>query len=294
VGHGGEKYIAFTGSISIFILLANLLSVFPAFSAPTAFVYVPLACASLTFIYFNWQGVKHHGVGHYLLTFAGSPKNAADYALAFLLFPVELISTAARLLSLTVRLWANIFASDMLYTIFLSLLVKLTFFAWGKFAVLGAVLAILPIAVPMAFIGLHIFVAIIQAYVFYSAAIDLPGHCHGGRTLRVLLCRFSVRPVAGADPGTTSWRNFKEARMKKLAVVLMMFGGGRAVGACCVCTRSWSKRRIRAHRITRDCGWPGYGARGHSVERLVRAGLLQPLAKAWRAIPAQAGRFAPR
>jgi F-type H+-transporting ATPase subunit a len=166
VGHGGEKYIAFTGSISVFILLANLLSVFPAFSAPTAFVYVPLACASLTFIYFNWQGVRHHGVGHYLLTFAGSPKNAADYALAFLLFPVELISTAARLLSLTVRLWANIFASDLLYTIFLSLLVKLTFFAWGKFAVLGAVLAILPVAVPMAFIGLHIFVAIIQAYVF--------------------------------------------------------------------------------------------------------------------------------
>lgn len=166
VGHGGGKYIAFTGSISIFVLLSNLLSVFPAFSAPTAAVYVPLACASLTFIYFNWQGVRHHGVGDYLLTFAGSPKNAADYALALLLFPVELISTAARLLSLTVRLWANIFASDMLYTIFLSLLVKLTFFAWGKFAVLGAVLAILPVAVPMAFIGLHIFVAIIQAYVF--------------------------------------------------------------------------------------------------------------------------------
>ena len=166
VAHGGDKFIAFTGSISIFILLSNLLSVFPAFSAPTAAVYVPLACASLTFIYFNWQGVRHHGVGHYLLTFAGSPKNAADYALAFLLFPVELISTAARLLSLTVRLWANIFASDMLYAIFLSLLVKLTFFAWGKFAVLGAVLAILPVAVPMAFIGLHIFVAIIQSYVF--------------------------------------------------------------------------------------------------------------------------------
>src|SRR6266446_3204797 len=141
VTHGGEKFIAFTGSISIFILLSNLLSVFPAFSAPTAVVYVPLACASLTFIYFNWQGLRHLGVGHYLLTFAGSPKSAADYALAFLLFPVELISTAARLLSLTVRLWANIFASDMLYTIFLSLLVKLTFFAWGKFAVLGAVLA---------------------------------------------------------------------------------------------------------------------------------------------------------
>jgi len=109
VAHGGWKYIAFTGSISIFILLSNLLSVFPAFSAPTAVVVVPLACASLTFIYFNWQGVRHHGVGHYLLTFAGSPKTAADSALAFLLFPVELISTAARLLSLTVRLWGEYF-----------------------------------------------------------------------------------------------------------------------------------------------------------------------------------------
>jgi F-type H+-transporting ATPase subunit a len=166
VGHEGRKHVAFVGSISIFVLLSNLLGVFPAFSAPTAVVVVPLACALLTFIYFNWQGVRHHGVGHYLLTFAGSPKSAADYALAFLLFPVELISTAARVLSLTVRLWANIFASDMLYAIFLSLLIKLTMFAWGKFAVLGAVLAILPIAVPMAFIGLHIFVAIIQAYVF--------------------------------------------------------------------------------------------------------------------------------
>jgi F-type H+-transporting ATPase subunit a len=166
VGHEGRKHVAFVGSISIFILLCNLLSLFPAFSAPTAIVMVPLACAVLTFVYFNWQGVRHHGVGHYLLTFAGSPKTAADYALAILLFPVELISTAARVLSLTVRLWANIFASDLLYAVFLSLLIKLTLFAWAKYAALGAVLAILPIAIPLAFIALHIFVAIIQAYVF--------------------------------------------------------------------------------------------------------------------------------
>jgi F-type H+-transporting ATPase subunit a len=166
VAHGGRKYVSFVGSISIFILLSNLLSVFPAFSAPTAIVVVPLACAVLTFLYFNWQGLRHSGVGGYLLTFAGSPKSVGDWALAVLLFPVELISTGARVLSLTVRLWANIFASDLLYAIFLSLLVKLTFFAWGKFAVLGAVLAILPLTIPLAFIGLHIFVAIIQAYVF--------------------------------------------------------------------------------------------------------------------------------
>src|SRR5258708_4066888 len=109
VAHGGDKFIAFTGSISIFILLSNLLSVFPSFSAPTAVVVVPLACASLTFIYFNWQGLKHHGVGNYLLTFAGSPKTAADFALAFLLFPVDLTTTPPTLLSPSLPLFPNIF-----------------------------------------------------------------------------------------------------------------------------------------------------------------------------------------
>jgi F-type H+-transporting ATPase subunit a len=166
VSEHSERHIPFVGSIAIFILLSNLMSLVPAFSAPTAIVVVPLAAASIVFIYFNWQGIRHHGVGGYLLTFAGSPRHLADWALAFLLFPVEILSTAARVLSLSVRLWANIFASDLLYVIFLSLLVKLTLFGWGKFAALGAVLAILPAVIPLAFIALHIFVAVVQAYVF--------------------------------------------------------------------------------------------------------------------------------
>ena len=166
VHHNPRKHVAVVGTVTIFILLSNLLSVFPAFAAPTSVVVVPLGCAVVTFLYFNWQGLRHHGVGGYLLTFAGSPKKIADWALAVLLFPVELLSTSARLLSLTVRLWANIFASDLLYAIFLSLLVKLTLFGWEKFHVLGVALGILPILVPLAFIGLHIFVSVIQAYVF--------------------------------------------------------------------------------------------------------------------------------
>ena len=166
VAHGAEKFIAFTGSISIFILLANLLSVFPAFSSPTGNAVVPLACAIVTFLYFNWQGIRHHGPGGYLLTFAGSPKHAADWALSPLLFPVELISTTARLLSLTVRLWANIFASDLIYVIFISLLIGPFEWAWSKSPVLGGALWIFPALIPIVFVGLHIFVSIIQAYIF--------------------------------------------------------------------------------------------------------------------------------
>ncbi len=166
-GHHAPQYVAFVGTVSIFVLLGNLLGVFPFFASPTGNVSVPFACAIVTFLYFNWQGVRQHGVLHYLLTFAGSPKRKiSDWTLALLLFPVEIISTTARLLSLTVRLWANIFASDMIYGIFLSLLAGPALWGWTKTPVLGVILGVFPAVLPLAFVGLHIFVSIIQAYVF--------------------------------------------------------------------------------------------------------------------------------
>ncbi len=166
VHHGALKLVPFVGSISVFVLLSNLLSVIPVFAAPTANKSVPLACAILTFLYFNWQGIRHHGAGRYLLTFAGSPRKFGDWLLSILLFPVEIVSTSARILSLTVRLWANIVASDLLYSIFLSLFSMATVAAWSKSPVFGIVIGLLPATIPIAFIGLHIFVAIIQAYIF--------------------------------------------------------------------------------------------------------------------------------
>jgi F-type H+-transporting ATPase subunit a len=168
VHHGAAKLIPFVGSISIFVLLSNLMGAFPNtfLVAPTGEKTVPLACAILTFLYFNWQGIRHHGASRYLGTFAGSPKNFGSWMLAILLFPVELISTTARLLSLTVRLWANMYASDLIYAIFLSLLAGGAAFGWSKNPALGIVLGIFPATIPVIFIGLHIFVAVVQAYVF--------------------------------------------------------------------------------------------------------------------------------
>ncbi len=160
-GHHADQFIAFTGSVSIFILLANLLSLFPGFTSPTANAVVPLGCAILTFLYFNWQGMRHHGPIGYAKHFAGPMP-----ILAPLIFPVEIISTTARLLSLTVRLWANIFASDLIYVIFLTLLVSPVQWGFSKNPALGYAFAIFPLFIPILFIGLHIFVSIIQAYVF--------------------------------------------------------------------------------------------------------------------------------
>src|SRR6266700_622408 len=150
------------------LLLSNLMGAFPSsfLKAPTAVITVPLSCAILTLIFFNWQGIRHHGVGRYLLTFAGSPKDIGGWILAVLLFPVDIISTSARLLSLTVRLWGNMFASDLIYMIFLGLLAGGASFGWSKSVILGVILGIFPATIPVLFIGLHLFVSVVQAYVF--------------------------------------------------------------------------------------------------------------------------------
>jgi F-type H+-transporting ATPase subunit a len=109
-GHHGRHFLGMVGTVTVFILASNLISVLPAFTSPTAHPSVPLACALLTFLYFNWQGIRAHGVGGYLKHFAGPV-----WWMSWLIFPVEIVSTSARIVSLTVRLWANMFSSELIY-----------------------------------------------------------------------------------------------------------------------------------------------------------------------------------
>jgi F-type H+-transporting ATPase subunit a len=160
-GHDWKKYVPMVGTVALFILLANLFGAFPFLSAPTANVTVPLACAIITFVYFNWQGLKHHGPLGYAKHFGGPV-----WWLSPGMFVVEIISTTARLLSLTVRLWANIFASDLIYGLFLGLFTGLAVWAGTKSAIAGIVLGVFPALAPIAFIVLHVFVSVVQTYVF--------------------------------------------------------------------------------------------------------------------------------
>lgn len=161
-GHHARSFIYLIGTISIFILFSNLFSLFPLFSAPTGNVSVPLACASIIFLYFNWQGIRHLGPVHYAKQFAAG----TQWWIAWLIFPVELISTLARLLSLTVRLYANIFASDMIYTLFLGLLAQVFVTVWEKAPLAGLVVGVFPALIPLAFIALHLLVAFVQTIIF--------------------------------------------------------------------------------------------------------------------------------
>lgn len=138
--HHPNKYLPFFGTLFIFILIANLIGVIPAFESPTMSPAVPAGCAIATFLYYNFWGFREQGVGTYLKHFAGPMP-----ALAPLMVPIELVSHMARPLSLTIRLFANMFAGEQVTVAFL----KLTF-----------------LVAPAIFMGLHVFVAFLQAYIF--------------------------------------------------------------------------------------------------------------------------------
>jgi len=140
LGHHGTRYLGYFGTLFIFILFMNLLGVIPGFESPTMNPSVPLGCAVATFLYYNLVGIQANGVLKYLAHFAGPM-----WWMAPLMIPIELISHLARPLSLTIRLYANMYAGEQVTMVFLSLTYLL---------------------VPAVFMGLHVFVSLLQAYIF--------------------------------------------------------------------------------------------------------------------------------
>ena len=137
--HDGPKYVAFAGTLFIFILFGNLIGVIPSFESPTMFAPVPLGCAMATFLVYNVLGFSSNGAG-YLKHFTGPIP-----WLTPLMLPIEVISHLARPMSLTIRLYANMVAGEKVTLVFLGL----TYFL-----------------VPAVFMGLHVFVSLIQAFIF--------------------------------------------------------------------------------------------------------------------------------
>jgi F-type H+-transporting ATPase subunit a len=139
MGHGSAEFTPFLLVLMLFILICNLIGVIPGFESPTGLPVVPLGCAICAFVYYQTQGFKHHGIA-YLKHFMGPM-----WWLAIIMIPIEIISHLARMLSLTIRLFANMYAGDKVTWVFFSLI---------------------PVGAPIIFIGLHIGVSLLQAYIF--------------------------------------------------------------------------------------------------------------------------------
>jgi F-type H+-transporting ATPase subunit a len=140
IGHGYQRYVMFITCVALFILLGNLVGMVPGLVAPTAKPTVPLGVALVCFFYYHYHGLREQGLIGYVKHFLGP-----IWWISWMMLPIEIVSHLARVLSLTVRLYANMFAGEMVTLVFFSLI---------------------PVGIPVVFMGLHLMVALIQAYIF--------------------------------------------------------------------------------------------------------------------------------
>ena len=119
IGPEGPKFLPLVAGIFLTIWLSNLSGLIPGLMAPTSNLNVTLGCAITVWIYYHYQGFKAQGVVAYLKHFAVPP--GSPVILAPLMLPIELIGHAARVLSLSLRLFGNVFGEELVILILASL-----------------------------------------------------------------------------------------------------------------------------------------------------------------------------
>ncbi len=153
IGPGGEKHAPLLGTIFVYVLLLNLLGLVPGFITPTMTLNMTVPLALVVFVWVQWSGVAALGLGGYLMHFVGDP-----WWLFPINVPVHVVGEIAKPLSLSVRLFGNMFGEET---------------SLVQMAALGAaVFAATHIPVPVQFINvaLHMLIGPIQAFIFFILA----------------------------------------------------------------------------------------------------------------------------
>jgi len=135
-----RKYLPLVATAGLFIFVSNVIGIIPGFESPTSNINVTLPLALLVFLYYNWEGIKKHGLINYFKHFAGPVK-----ALSPLMFPIEVVSHISRIISLSFRLFGNIKGDDL--------------FLW-------VLLMLVPYIAPLPAYVLLTFSAVLQTFVF--------------------------------------------------------------------------------------------------------------------------------
>lgn len=147
VGQHGVKYLPVVGAFGVLILISNLMGLVPGLMSPTASTSVTFALGISSFVYYNAIGIKENGLLGHLRHFAGP-----IIWLAWLMFPIELISNLVRPMSLGIRLFGNLFGDEQ---------------------ILGTIsgLALKGFLLPVLIMPLSLFVAFMQTFIFVLLSI---------------------------------------------------------------------------------------------------------------------------
>ncbi len=162
VGPHGLKYFPVVMTFAVLILVSNLMGLFPLFMAPTSATSVTFALGVSSFVYYNYIGISENGLFNHLKHFAGP-----IWWIAPLIFTIELVSNLVRPFSLGIRLFGNMFADEKVFETVANMAPPYTYFA---------------IPVLLVLMGLSVFVALIQTFVFillsqlYLSEVSHPPH----------------------------------------------------------------------------------------------------------------------
>ena len=143
VGPKGPRYLPLLFTLGVFIITSNYLGMVPGFLAPTSSINVTLGCALTIWVYYHYQGVREQGLWPYVKHFAAPP--GAPLFIAPIMFPIEIISHLSRVLSLSIRLFGNVFGHELVVII---------------------LFGIIPFLVPLPMLALGVITGGLQALIF--------------------------------------------------------------------------------------------------------------------------------
>ena len=145
MGHKGRQFLALPGALFVFIWMGNMMGQIPGLGAPTSNVNVPFACALTLWIYYHYQGIRAQGLFSYIKHFAVMP--GVPVLMSPIIFAIEVISHLSRVLSLTLRLFGNVF---------------------GEHLVVLIIGSIIPFIAPLPIQFLGLIVGTLQAFIFLT------------------------------------------------------------------------------------------------------------------------------
>src|SRR5688500_4406531 len=148
IGPKGGRFLPLIATLGLFILMGNYMGLVPGLMAPTSSINTTLGCALTIWVYYHLQGIMAQGLGSYLLHFAAPP--GAPMWMAPIMLPIELISHFSRIMSLSLRLFGNIFGEEL---------------------VIAILFGIVPFLIPLPMMFLGLVTGGLQAFIFMLLSI---------------------------------------------------------------------------------------------------------------------------
>lgn len=143
IGPKGRRFLPLVGALGAFILVSNYLGLVPGFMAPTSNINVTVGCAITAWVYYHLQGIRENGLVAYVKHFGGPA--GVPVTMIPMMFVIELISHSSRVLSLSLRLFGNVFGEELIIAILAMLI---------------------PFLVPLPMMALGLITGGLQAFIF--------------------------------------------------------------------------------------------------------------------------------